>query len=146
MQQRTRHRRSDPCVREPTVRWEMGTLSHLLSVPGRSPHPPPLPWPSCGGGRPPSRLQRLKKGSSWPLLWQEGSEGRSLQRVQWSQISSVAGSGGTVQWEAGAHTYGCWDFSEATRGFSHLGPGGNHTTSRAEVCWDHRYLDVCAMD
>lgn len=50
---------------------------------------PSLPWPSCGGGRPPSRLQRLKKGSSWPLLWQEGSEGRSLQRVQWSQISSA---------------------------------------------------------
>lgn len=89
MQQRTRHRRSDPCVREPQSggRWGPSPTS-CLSQDGpltRPLSPLALLW----RGRPPSRLQRLKKGSSWPLLWQEGSEGRSLQRVQWSQISSA---------------------------------------------------------
>lgn len=90
MRQRTRHRRSGPRVRD---LCEMGTLSHLLFVPGWCPHPPPLsPGPPVAGAGHCHSCRGWRRGSPWPLLWQEGSEGRCSGLR--SALPATAGSGG----------------------------------------------------
>lgn len=145
MQQRTRHCRSGPRVREPTVSW---TLSHLLSVPGRSPHPPSLPWPSCGRGRPLSQLQRLKKGVALATPVAGGKRGQEFTAgaVVSDQLclpprgrgdSSVGGRSPHLQLPG---------LLRGDKGVQSPWPRWKPHSLLCEVCRDHRYLDVCAMD
>lgn len=155
MQQRARHHRSGPCVREPTQSCGRRGPSPTSCLSQDGPLAcPSLPWPSCGGGRPPSQLQRLQKGAGLAAPVAGGKRGQEFT------------SGAVVSDQLSRPPRGPGDSSVGGRspplelpGLLRGGKGVQSPRPRwkpdglsrsswghAEAPRDHGYLDVCTMD
>lgn len=148
MQQRTRPHRSGRLHKGAhTVVGDGDPLPRPV-CPRMVPSPAPsLPSPSCGGGRPPSQLQSLKKGVALAAPVAGGTRGQELTAgaVVSDQLSwPLRGRGDSSVGGRSPH-YSCRDFSEVTRGFSHLSPGGNQMASCAAPGATRRFAGITGI-